>query len=257
MFGFPIVDHRNYNKNFLKTVVFQIAFEENLEIITRKDEIFELFHESFPRTNENTSTGVQVSFDSNEKTPILESIEGLSALDLKSNDGQKIINITSTNFTLTYNGTVYQTFEQLKSELNVLNSFFTLFGIQTLKRISIRKINLIEFKIAENASDILKYVINSDLLSNLNYFPSPNLIKQNIQNVRYESGKNSLNLRYGLNVPPTNNSENGQVILDIDLISRENVKIENVFTISDKINNEIFNIFKWAINQNIINLLNG
>jgi len=100
-------------------------------------------------------------------------------------------------------------------------------------------------------------VINAELLSNLNYFPNSELIKQNVQNVRYESGRNSLNLRYGLNVPPSNNSELGQVILDIDLISLEDTIVENVFSVASNVNKEIFNIFKWAISQNTIDLLNG
>ncbi len=257
MFGFPQIDHTNYNKNFLKTVVFQIAFKENLEIIDRKNEIFNLFLDTFPKTKENTSSGVQVSFNPNEKTPILEPIKNSSVLELRSKDGQKIININSTSLTITFNGAVYVNFEQLKEELDMLNNFFKLFKIQVVKRVSIRKINLIEFRFLENASDTLKYVINPELLGNMNYFPSSELIKQNIQNIRYESGKTTLNLRYGLNVPPTNNSDLGQIILDIDLISLEETDVENVFKVADSINKEIFNIFRWAISPGTINLLNG
>ena len=257
MFGFPQVDHKNYNKNFLKTVIFQIVFQENLEIIKRKDELFELFHDTFPRTHENASSGVQVSFNPTEKTPILEPIKDSNLLVLRSNDGQKIISINSTSLIATFNGGVYVNFEQFKGELGTLNSFFKLFGIEVIRRVSIRKINLIEFKISGDASDILRYIIKPELLSDWNYFPSSESVKQNIQNVRYESGRNSLNLRYGLNVPPMNNSGLGQVILDIDLLSLEDIKVEDVFTRADLINNEIFNIFSWAISQNTIDLLNG
>lgn len=257
MFGFPQIEHKNYNKNFLKTVVFQILFQENLDITKRKDELFKLFRDSFPRTNENISSGVQVSFNPNEKTPILEPIKDSSVLDLRSNDGQKIINVNSTSLVATFNGTVYTNFEKFKGELGALNSFFELFEIKVIRRVSIRKINLIEFRISGNASDTLRYIINPELLSNLNYFPSPDLVKQNIQNVRYESGRNSLNLRYGLNVPPVINSGLGQVILDIDLISLQDTRVEDVFTLADSINNEIFNVFSWAISQNTIDLLNA
>ena len=113
MFGFPQTDHTTYKKNFLKTVILQIAYEDNAHVVERKKEVFNIFRETFPRTNENVTSGVQVSFSPKEKTPILEPIKNSNALDLKSGDGQKIISINSSSLTATYNGTVYKNFQKL------------------------------------------------------------------------------------------------------------------------------------------------
>lgn len=256
MFGFPSTTHKYFNKNFLKTVIFQISFDENIKCIENKDEIISLFSSNFPRVNQNVTKGFQISFKQKEQTPILQSLNEDQGIEMKSDDGQKIIFINKTSFSVTVSGRAYKNFNKLTEEVEKINEFFTICGITTVKKIAIRKMNIVEFKISDNPSSTLEYIISPDLLSNLSYFPKSELIKQNIQTVNYINDECRLNLKYGLNVPPPPNTELGQIIIDIDLINLANNEISKVFDAANLMNQEIFNVFSWSINDNTLTLLN-
>lgn len=259
MFNFPHIDHRKYRKNFLKTVIFQIAFEENITLIDKKPEIVEIFNKVFPRVNDKVTKGIQISFK-NDQTPILQHIEnektGIS-IEMRSNDGQRILSIDNSSLSYTIGGKSYTSFDDLKSDLELLNSFFELTKINKVKRVAIRKINIIEFVVNNNASDFLAHLISPELLSNLNYFPNTQFISQNIQTIYYQKDDFKLNIKYGLNIPPITNKEIGQIILDIDLFNTSQIDSYNTIRVAEEINNEIFNIFNWAISDNTKNLLDG
>ena len=91
MFGFPPKTHQSFNKNFLKTVIFQVSFDENESFIDQKDSIINLFKSNFPRINKNITKGFQIQIKPNEQTPILQSFNDETGLEMKSEDGQKII----------------------------------------------------------------------------------------------------------------------------------------------------------------------
>ena len=144
----------------------------------------------------------------------------------------------------------------MKEDITHLNKFFELCKIENIRRLAIRKINIVEFKISDNPSEILEFLITPELLSNLNYFPNANLIRQNIHTINYHEDSYRLNLKYGLNVPPPPNTELGQVLIDIDLFNSSTINVSEIFNIADSINSEIFNIFNWTISENILQLLN-
>lgn len=255
MFGFKKVEHRSFKKNFLKTVIFHIAFDKNVIYEEKKEEIINLFIDQFPRKNATATNGLQISFNSNQ-TPIFQEVKESDGLEMKSDDGQKVININSNSFSLTISGRVYKDFNSFKDDLNKLEAFLSLCSIKEVKRLAIRKINIVEFKISENPCDILTMLINPDLLGNLNYFPNPKNIKHNIQSLNYKNENHYLNIKYGLNILPQPSEEIGQVLIDIDLFNTSKVNIKDVFVQSDEINSEIFNIFNWVISENTLNLLN-
>ena len=256
MFGFPETTHKYLKNNFLKTVIFQVTFDENKKCIEKKDDIISLFNSNFPRVNQNVAKGFQISFKQNEQTPILQSLKEEQGIEMKSDDGQKVIFINSTSFSVTISGRVYKNFNELKDQIEQIQEFFKICDITSVKKVAIRKMNIIEFKITNNPSETLEYIIASDLLSNLSYFPNSELIKQNIQTVNYLNDEHRLILKYGLNVPPPPNKDLGQIIIDIDLINLANTDIEKVFETADVMNQEIFNVFSWSINQNTLSLLN-
>lgn len=257
MFGFPNALHKHFNKNFLKTVILQLTFDENLNFIKKKDEIISLFSSDFPRVNPNVTKGIQITFKPKEQTPILQSLNDEEGIEMKSIDGQKILSINKSSFSVTISGRSYKNFNSLKQEISKVNEFFNICDISTVKKTAIRKMNIIEFRIANNPIEILEQIISPDLLSNLSYFPKSELIKQNIQTVNYVNNEYRLNLKYGLNVPPPPNTELGQVIIDIDLINLSNTTIDNVFEMASSMNQEIFNVFNWSISDKTLNLLNG
>ncbi len=49
IFGFPVVDHKHYNKNFLKTVVFQVTFDQSKKLIEQKNAVIALLLKSFQK----------------------------------------------------------------------------------------------------------------------------------------------------------------------------------------------------------------
>lgn len=259
MFNFPHIDHRKYSKNFLKTVIFQIAYEENIRLIDKKQEIVKIFNKVFPRVNDKITKGIQISFK-NDQTPILKHIEdekaGLS-IEMRSNDGQSILSLDNTSLSYTIGGKSYTSFDDLKNELDLINVFFKLAEIKKVKRVAIRKINIIEFEVNNNASDLLALLISPELLSNLNYFPDNQFIIQNIQTINYQKEGFKLNIKYGLNIPPIPNQEIGQIILDIDLFSINQIESKETIRIAEDINNEIFNVFNWAISDKTKEILDG
>lgn len=256
MFGFPNAIHKNFNKNFLKTIIFQVGFDEISNFNELKEEITSIFGSNFPRVNQNITTGFQISFQAKEQsTPILQQLNNEEGLEMKSADGQKVIFINKTTFSLTISGKGYSNFEALKDEIAGIDKFFSDCKIAKIKKVAIRKINIVEFKISSNPSVILEHIISADLLSNLSYFPKSELIKQNIHTINYVNDDYRLNLKYGLNVPPAPNKDLGQIIIDIDLINVEQIDTADVLAIADTMNQEIFNVFSWAVSENTLILL--
>lgn len=259
MFNFPHTERKIYKKNFLKTVIFQITFDENLALKTKKDVLINVFKAKYPRCNDKVTKGIQISFKA-DQTPILQNIEdektGL-AFEFKSLDGQRIINIDNSTLSLTVGGKSYISFSELRTDIELIQEFIALFEIRTLNKVAIRKINIIEFIVDGNASAFLSHLVSPDLLSNINYFPDNQFIKQNIQTVSYQRDEFKLNIKYGLNIPPIPDKEIGQIIIDIDLFSTSQTDASNMLDIAKGINDEVFNVFNWAISENTKNILDG
>ncbi len=251
MFGFPKTnkDITTYKRNFLKSAIFQLRFQPNTEILNKKKEIIEIFKDFFPRFTENTNNGYEIKF-SNNQTPIVQQIENNNiGFELKSQDGQKTLSISTDTISLTISGNVYENFETIHNELIKIYEIMEFCNIETINRIAIRKINVIDFHVPQKEKfipiDLLEFIINPELLSNMTYFPNTEFIKQNLNTVEYVKESNRLNLRYGIVVPNIENT--GHVLIDIDLISSNNTPIDKANSILNTINDEIFNIFNWAI----------
>ena len=176
---------------------------------------------------------------------------------MKSENGQRIIDINETGLSFTIGGSSYISFENLIGDINNIISFLELCEINSIKRLAIRKINIVEFKNNENPSDILSFLINPNLVGFIQDFPNRNLINHSIQSLNYRDEHNYLNIKYGLNIPPQLNSELGQLIIDIDLYKQEIINNKDIISESKLMNSEIFDIFNWLINENTKQLLNG
>lgn len=261
MFDFPKYDRKeglSYKKHFLRAVIFQLRYDDaEKSIEPRKNDIINILKPSFPRVNDKITQGFEIKFNQ-EQTPILHNIKDDSfGIEFRSGDGKKIIVVDKHSFTYTIDGKNYKNFETLIEELNKINQILKILKINSIKRIAIRKINIIEFDIdnieRDNPTGALEYALNPDLVSNLNYHPQTEYIRRNIQTINYQKDENRLNLTYGLIVLPS--SRVGQVIIDIDLFSMSLYEASDIFSIANNINNEIFNIFHWAISKNIEELL--
>ena len=255
MFGFPKVEHKKYNKNFLKTVVFQLQFEKCLNLESKESEIGQIFKNNFPRLSGGKGKGFEIIL--NNENANFQQVNNGHNINMKSENGQRIIDINETGLSFTIGGSSYISFENLIQDINNIITFLDLCEINSIKRLAIRKINIVEFKNNENPSDILNFLINPSLVGHIQDFPNRNLINHSIQSLNYKENDKYLNIKYGLNIPPQLNSELGQLIIDIDLYRQEVIETKNIISESKLMNSEIFNIFNWLINDNTKQLLNG
>lgn len=261
MFEFPKVEKPRdfqYKHNFLKSVIFQVKYPFINKVVNNipllKDRLGKLFK------NSGEIFKSEVGFKFEEKTPILQSTKSLTqGIEFRSDDGYKILAITEDSITYTIFGASYSNFENTTKELqqffsNILDEL----GIKTLNRIAIRKINIIELEILQQVkkNDIIQAVFNKPLVDSLNFIPSINYLASHISNNIYKKDTYQLNLNYGL-VPNQNETSKWQFLLDIDLFS-----LTSDFVSSDlinefqNINDEIFNIFNWALLDSVKNSLN-
>ena len=257
MFGFDHIPYRQFNKNFLKTVVFQVAFNKIEGFNGKKNEIINKFNSIFPRVNTPTGGGIEISFN-NKETPIVQHVKNDGVIEMKSESGQKVLNISNSSLSLTISGREYKNYLELKELIKNINDFFQCCEIKETYRIAIRKINIIEFNYSENesSSEILSSVINEHLIGDINYLPKSKFIKQNMHLLSFNNGDFNLNLKYGLNIPTIPSQNIAQVIIDIDLFNSSITPVSELINTSDNINKEIFNAFNWSLSETFLNLLN-
>lgn len=255
MFGFNHIQRDiSFKKNFLKTVVFQINFQEISDFLDYKKDIISAFEKKYPRINDSFQNEIKIEFKPNQ-TPILDQSSGANVgFEMKTTNGQEVLKFNNTSMSYVVSGQVYKNFEVVAEIIKLFSTFLEKMNVNFINRLAIRKLNIIEFKDVDNPSEILQYLINPELLSNLNYFPNQNFIKQNIHSINYINNPYYLNIRYGLNLIPPN-YEIGQTIIDIDLFNTSNISINEINKEAEKINQEIYNVFSWAISENTKHLL--
>ena len=255
MFGFKTVAHKEYKNNFLRTVVFQLLFDRNDLLKSKSEEIQKLFNSNFPRFSTSKGQRFQISFNS-ESAGFVPFEDGY-IINLKSEDGQKSIEINKTALSFTISGKAYKCFNNLIDDLNNIVTLLKLCSINNINRLALRKINIVEFKNNENPTDVLSFLLNPDLVCQVNAFPNKKHINHCLQALNYKDGNNYLNIKYGTIIPPRFNEEIGQLVIDIDLFKQEPIEIDKIIDISTTINSEIFNIFSWLINDNTVKILNN
>lgn len=257
MFGFNEFTHKEFKNNFLKSVVFQFTFNSIEQFKDKQEQIISIFSNKFPLVKSPSIGGMEILFNNNE-TPILQSVKDDTIIELKSQDKQRTLSISSSTLSLTISGREYKNYSGLSGLFPYINEFLKVSDIKETHRIAIRKINIIEANstLENNPNEILNFVINEQLISDLNYLPDSKIIKQNMYVLRLNNENYNLNLKYGLNVPQTPLQIINQVIIDIDLFNNATLPSNELFGIADNINKEIFNIFNWVINDSFLNLLN-
>lgn len=255
MFGFDFVERDlSLKKNFLKSVIIQLNFDKIQNYSNFKEKIIARFKEDFPRISESNQDEYRIEFKPNI-TPILSEKKGATpGFEMKSSSGQEVLKISYSSVVYLTGGQSYQNFEKILMISQKLTDVIMLSGVNCINRLSIRKLNIIEFNDVSNPTEILNFILNPELLSNLNYFPYNRFIRQNIHSVNYVNNPYFLNIRYGLNqMPPT--YELGQIILDIDLFNASCISFGEIVNELKKINQEIFNVFIWAISENTKQIL--
>jgi uncharacterized protein (TIGR04255 family) len=254
MLGFPKADRTtidSFNSNYLKTIVFQIKFANNEKVFEKKESYLGLFKELFPRITDSQQNGFAISINK-DQTPILQPIPSeKNGVELRSEDGQKILAILKDGVTYTVTGSVYKNFDAINSELTLIQKALEILEIKILERIAIRKINIIDYEIPSTMKDtdtvgVMELLLHPELLNNMNYFPSKGNIVQSIHNVLFAKDDVTLNLKYGV-IQPNVAEKKGQVLVDIDLFKQGKIESKSTCSLMKEINEEIFNVFNWSM----------
>lgn len=263
MFGFPKVDHsikESFSRNFLRTIIIQFKFDENNALCDNKSRILTEFAEKYPRMHDNVSKNYEIQLQ--HETPIVNTTKG-QGFSLKSNDGNKSIVFTNNSIDININGLGYNNFAEIQNfEIIKIQNLLISLNILIVKRIAIRKINIIGIKIPDNTSltQISKDLLNDRIAYSLDTYPMEEFVQQNVNSISYLNDKDGLNLKSGLTVQP--NSVNvkaslGHVICDIDRYNSGDNSSESLSVEFRKLNEEIFDIFIWFLNSKSIKILNN
>ena len=260
MFEFPVVDRaiiKDFKRNYLKSVIFQVQFEPNPEISSKRSEIAAIFIDTFPNIEETSKPGFSVSFSPNQ-TPIIQPSIEKSGYRLRSADDQEIISMDQQSVTYTIAGRKYVNFDSSKRILDDFRRIFKVANITGFTRVAIRKLNIIDFQIQEDSKidlvSVSQLLLNPKLATDLSYFPQIEYINQNFNTVTYVKESEGLNLRYGFQQQP-NAAFTGQILIDIDRYTRSKIAQENLDNKLEEINIEIFNVFNWALSDEAIDRL--
>ena len=259
MLGFPVADRTlidAFNSNYLKTIIFQVKYPINEKVFENKDTYLRLFDGLFTRVSESQQNGFEISMRK-DQTPILQPITAeKNGIELRSENGQKVLAILKDGINLTINDSVYKNFENICSELKLICEVLVLLEVTHINRVAIRKVNIVDFEIPTNMNEtysigVMQLLIHPELLNNINYFPSLNSIVQSIHNVLFRKDETTLNLKYGMmqSVPT---EKKGQILLDIDLFNESSIESSGVLNTFSEINKEVFNIFNWAMKPDAV-----
>tara|TARA_R110001592_G_scaffold205863_2_gene456460 strand:- start:3007 stop:3798 length:792 start_codon:yes stop_codon:yes gene_type:complete len=258
MFDFPKKERAvvsKFKRNYLRSIILQFKFDENKSVVENRAIIEKIFADTYPRKQDKIAQGFNIVL-SDEQTPVVQPLTNENGeFELRSNDGQATYSFSHDTISLTISGSSYSNFERMKLEIGKIQEVCKICKIDSLKRVAIRKLNIIEFIMQEgnnpHAMDLVGLILNQQLLSNLSYFPSLEHIKQNLNTIEYVDGDNRLNLRYGL-LAPQPNGKTGQILIDIDLFTLSKVKSDQLEKVTSNINDEIFNIFMWTLSEKSI-----
>jgi uncharacterized protein (TIGR04255 family) len=261
MFNFPKIEREEdfrYKNNFLNTVVFQVKFNPVVQVVNNIPEIKELLSDFYP--NNKNIVKVEGSFNLDQKTPLLQSAKSTTqGIEFRTSSGDNVLSITEDAITLTILGSAYKNFNDA---ISLFKSFFVeiakIISIEYVDRVAIRKINIIQASTDETSDKnlLMQAIYNDALINNLNYIPSSQYLDSAIITSKYNNEGFSLNLIYGLLPAQNKIYKQRQFLLDIDLFNESHVELDNVTSIFNEINEEIFNIFNWSFKDEIKTMLN-
>ncbi len=254
MFGFPKTEYKVFKRNFLRKVIFQLEFNKNFKIAENEESLKSFFLEEFPRFVKAQGNGLQITFG-NEK-PKLETLNQSDNFILKSQDGQKTLEINDRSLRLSFDAPSYISSDNIRTILDLIFNFFH-DKIEIIEKVSLKKINIIEFDSTNNPNGILYFLLNKSIVGNVDSFPNTELINHNLQSVNYRDDNFLLNLKYGMNLPPIQNLKIGQLIIDIEISKYTKTNILDVKEVFENINSEMYNVFYSLLSDDAKKILDG
>lgn len=246
IFGFPNTTRALFRNNFLRTVTFQYNYD-SIEINSLKDKLRDAFMDQFPRINEGKNVSYEIQA-ANGQTPIIKSTTESNGFVLQSTDGLKRINFTNTSAIVTVLGNAYRKYEEIIPVLEKVKTVLMNTGVNELKRVSERKVNIITFTSQENSlSSIFSDLFAPGIVDSIEAFPQPETLRQSMHSIVLNKDSYRLNLNYG--APEFDNTQRpltGSIVVDIDLIKFGSSQITKLLDHTTELNSEIFSVFSWV-----------
>ena len=235
-----LVPHKIYDVTFLERVIVKINF--NAEVDDKYEVLKQFFQDNF-----------NLELDS-EKFELFK----IKFLRISGNNGVISLKFSKSFIQIRLERDFYRSFEE--SMIPYLNAIYSLMAKinGSIEKISIKKVNLWPVDMSENADyyDVLKKIFNSNLTDNLPE-EKPEEFALSIPNKTGED-KHSLVITFGF----VRNSVDDQLptaILDIEGICEYIDKLDskNIESTFKEINQDIFNVYHWAVTDQVINVMNG
>ena len=268
MFGIKTYNKEQFNHHFIRDVVFTVHFKNNIACTTNRDKFISSLKTEYPTCHDGIAQDISVTLGDDK--------QGNSVTINRNNDSHQIILRTEdmkkefvfTNNSLKYkeSGHTYNGSQSFNTRLSKALQFLKSNGTESCKILSLRKVNVVDFKSNDNRSqeNIPTYVPTCQLLSKKllptyeSYNECNKYIVQNLQNLSLKDGDYNLEIKYGYLV--SEKSENldyvkGQVVLDLHLARIGNISIQNIDEDLTTLHNTLYDVFRWAITEKMLEIL--
>ena len=263
MFGINPQNREVYPHNFIRSVYLRATYTSTQQCSDSRERFVDLFADVMPKVDDTSAVKIEL----NNKGNKIEADESAHRLVLHSNDMQKEMSFANDECTYTVSGLDYKDFEEVSKQYQKALFFAQTCGVHTLSSLSLRKVNVVQFKgeITEGDSIVpihgaLSELVGKELLFSYEARKSINpYIKQSMQSIILKDQEYELTIKYGVEaLRREDNSKKLSGIVVIDLTMKKNqVAMDSLKDELVKFNNEIFSAFRWTLSDAAIKLLRG
>lgn len=243
MFGFTTSPRRIFEHDFLRSVVVTIVYEP-IVVTEHQDVIKTSLLEYYPRLRNKNDSSLSIEFRPNEKTPIVNVGEEVAGYQLISENGLDNMLMNNTTTVLNFSGATYKRFEQVLPIIDALSLLFGKIGVQQIKKLSIRKLNVANFETNTLGTvfyDILATQYSEKMIATM---PADENFVQHMMATSMKDGEYKLNINYG--IPPILNTQSpikGIFVEDIEILQETTSTSVEIVDKLQVINQAVYDVF--------------
>ena len=270
MFGIKTYDKEQYNRHFLRDVVFTVHFKDNVACTTNRDKFISSLKDDYPTCHDGIAQDISVTLGNGKQgnSVIINNNNDSHQTILRTEDMMKEFVLRNNSLQYKESGHTYKGSQSFNTQLEKALQFLKFNGTEECKALSLRKVNIIDFKSNSNSDnsqqDIPTYGPAHELLSNKllptyeSYNECNKYVVQNLQSLRLRDTDYNLEIKYGYLVGEK--SENldyvkGQVVLDLLLERIGNISIQNIDKELTNFHNILYDVFRWATTEKMLEIL--
>ena len=270
MFGIETYNKEQYNRHFLRDVIFTVHFKDNIDCTKKRNEFISSLKNDYPIYHDSIAQDISVTLrnDRQRNSVTINNNNDSHQVILRTEDMMKEFVLTNNSLQYKESGHTYKGSQSFNTQLAKALQFLKLNGTEECKVISLRKVNIIEFKSNLNSDHSLEEIptygparelLSDKLLPTYESYKECNkYVVQNLQSLRLKDKDYNLEIKYGYLV--SEKSENldyvkGQVILDLLLERIGNISIKTIDEELSNFHNILYDVFRWAITEKMLEIL--